>query len=109
MTPSNILAPHPYERGGRTAEFPAPMNEGHTSAEFPASIRGGARGGVLNKGQLLVLDCIKAHPGLRVPAIEAETNLQCPATAHVGTLTKARGKKEGRKKEGRSTEEVSEK
>lgn len=29
----------------------------------------------LNKGQQAVLDCIKAHPGLRVPGIEAETGI----------------------------------
>ena len=30
---------------------------------------------VLNKGQQAVLDCIKAHPGLKVPGIEAETGI----------------------------------
>ena len=29
----------------------------------------------LNKGQQAVLDCIKAHPGLRVPGIETETGI----------------------------------
>ena len=29
----------------------------------------------LNKGQQAVLDCIKAHPGLKVPGIEAETGI----------------------------------
>ena len=29
----------------------------------------------LNEGQLKVLDCIKAHPGLKVPGIEAETGI----------------------------------
>ena len=29
----------------------------------------------LNEGQLKVLDCIKAHPGLKVPGIETETGI----------------------------------
>ena len=29
----------------------------------------------LNKGQQVVLDCIKAHPGLKVPGLEAETGI----------------------------------
>ena len=29
----------------------------------------------LNRGQHAVLDCIKAHPGLKVPGIEAETGI----------------------------------
>ena len=29
----------------------------------------------LNAGQTKVLDCIKAHPGLKVPGIEAETGI----------------------------------
>ena len=29
----------------------------------------------LNAGQQAVLDCIKAHPGLKVPGIEAETGI----------------------------------
>ena len=29
----------------------------------------------LNKGQQAVLECLKAHPGLKVPGIEAETGI----------------------------------
>lgn len=39
------------------------------------SMINGARGGVLNHGQFLVLDTIKANEGINVPGIEAETGI----------------------------------
>ena len=38
-------------------------------------IRGGAQGGVLNHGQLLVLEAIKANEGIKVPGISEATNI----------------------------------
>ena len=41
----------------------------------------------LNRGQQAVLDCIKAHPGLRVPGIEAETGIPAKSIErHVSAL-----------------------
>ena len=78
-----------------------PMMEGHNPTDFPAParlcrlasprIRGGARGGVLNHGQFLVLDTIKANPGLKVPGIEAETGIPAKSVErHIKVLIERR-------------------
>ena len=54
-------------------------------------MRGGARGGVLNHGQFLVLDTIKAHPGMKVPGIEAETGIPAKSVErHIKVLIERR-------------------
>lgn len=40
-----------------------------------ATVLSGSPAEGLNKGQQAILDCIKAHPGLRVPGIETETGI----------------------------------
>ena len=41
----------------------------------------------LNRGQQSVLDCIKAHPGLKVPGIETETGIPAKSIErHVSAL-----------------------
>ena len=72
--PSDIPS-DPMMEGHNLTDFPAPASEEHTPTDFPAPIRGGARGGVLNHGQFLVLDTIKANEGINVPGIESETGI----------------------------------
>ena len=50
-------------------------------------IRGGAQGGVLNHGQLLVLEAIKANEGIKVPGISEATNIPSKSIErHVSVL-----------------------
>ena len=54
-------------------------------------IRGGAQGGVLNHGQLLVLEAIKANEGIKVPGIEAETGIPAKSVErHIKVLIERR-------------------
>ena len=68
------LVPSIQDKDGSVATF---MQKAEERLEqcFPAHIRGGARGGVLNHGQLLVLDTIKANEGIKVPGISEATNI----------------------------------
>ena len=68
-----------------------PMMEGHNPTDFPAPIRGGARGGVLNHGQFLVLDTSKAKEGINVPGIESETGIPAKSVErHIKVLIERR-------------------
>ena len=88
--PSDIPS-DPMMEGHNLTDFPAPASEEHTPTDFPAPMRGGARGGVLNHGQFLVLDTIKAHPGMKVPGIETETGIPAKSVErHVKVLIERR-------------------
>ncbi len=69
--------------GSPAAAFPAGFHAG-LAASAAATVPVGSPAGPalsgspaepLNKGQQVVLDCIKAHPGLKVPGLEAETGI----------------------------------
>ena len=98
--PSDIPS-DPMMEGHNPTDFPAPASEEHTPTDFPAParlcrlasprIRGGARGGVLNHGQLLVLEAIKANEGIKVPGIEAETGIPAKSVErHIKVLIERR-------------------
>ena len=63
--------------GSSAAAFPAGFHAG-LAAPAEATVPAGSPAEPLNKGQQAVLDCIKAHPGLKVPGIEAETGTCSP-------------------------------
>ena len=63
----SVLSGSAAEAGSPAATVPAGSPAGPALSGFPAE--------PLNQGQQAVLDCIKAHPGLKVPGIEAETGI----------------------------------
>ena len=75
------LVPSIQDKDGSVATFMQKAEErleqrwGNIPSDFPAPIRGGARGGVLNHGQHLVLEAIKANEGIKVPGISEATNI----------------------------------
>ena len=90
------LVPSIQDKDGSVATF---MQKAEERLEqcFPAParlcrlasprIRGGARGGVLNHGQLLVLEAIKANEGIKVPGISEATNIPSKSIErHVSVL-----------------------
>ena len=88
--PSDIPS-DPMMEGHNPTDFPAPASEEHTPTDFPAPMRGGARGGVLNHGQFLVLDTIKANEGIKVPGIESETGIPAKSIErHIKVLIERR-------------------
>ena len=67
LVASSVLSGSAAEMGSPAATVPAGSPAGPALSGSPAE--------PLNKGQQAVLDCIKAHPGLKVPGIEAETGI----------------------------------
>ena len=67
LVASSVLSGSAAEMGSPAAIVPAGSPAGPALSGSPAE--------PLNKGQQAVLDCIKAHPGLKVPGIEAETGI----------------------------------
>ena len=63
----SVLSGSAAEVGSPAATVPAVSPAGPALSGFPAE--------ALSKGQHSVLDCIKSHPGLKVPGIEAETGI----------------------------------
>ena len=70
------LAPSIQDKDGSVATFMQKAEERLEQCFLDKpSIRGGAGGGVLNHGQLLVLEAIKANEGIKVPGISEATNI----------------------------------
>ena len=63
----SVLSGSAAEAGSPAATVPAGSPAGPALSGFPAE--------PLNQGQQAVFDCIKAHPGLKVPEIETETGI----------------------------------
>lgn len=71
------------EAGSLEATVPAVSPAGPALSGFPAE--------PLNQGQQAVLDCIKAHPGLKVPGIEAETGIPVKSIERYVKMLMSRG------------------
>ena len=68
----------------------APVLSGFPAAAVPAGSPA-VPAEPLSKGQAKVLDCIKAHPGLKVPGIEAETGIPAKSIErHIKVLIERR-------------------
>ena len=63
----SVLSGSAVEVGSPATTVPAVSPAGPALSGFPAE--------PLNQGQQAVFDCIKAHPGLKVPEIETETGI----------------------------------
>ena len=75
----SVLSGSAAEAGSPAATVPAGSPAGPALSGFPAE--------PLNQGQQAVLDCIKSHPGLKVPGIEAETGIPAKSVErHVKVL-----------------------
>ena len=78
-----------FPAGSPAAAFPAGSHAGSALSGSPTELAFPAKAtvpdgspSVLLPSQQAVLDCIKAHPGLRVPGIEAETGIPAKSIEH---------------------------